>query len=168
MVILPDEVKTRHNIKLESKIKRFDCIRYTGYYKGIEPFMNRKGMFILYLIKANTMVHTTEERRAEYVLQNNSMNFSSVFPLLLPEYTGFAYGDPNNKEKLKNGKDNPLYEFRNDGFLFIIDPYFTKIEILIIEGGRYTIQGYLKQLAAGEFNDALQHMRKTAKQFFEY
>lgn len=168
LVVLPNEVKAKHKIKLDAKIKRFDCIRFAGYYKGIEPFKNKKGMFIEFLTPANTMVHTTDERRAEYVLQNNSQNFSSIYTLLQPEFIGFAWGEPNNKKNLSNGKPNPMYEFKNDGFLFIINPDFTRIELLIIESGRYTIQGYLKQLAAGEFNEALQQMRTTAKTFFEY
>ncbi len=168
LVVLPNEVKAKHKIKLEAKVKRFDCIRFSGFYKGIEPFMNKKGMFIEYLTQANTMVNAPDERRAEYVMQNNSLNFSSIYPLLLPEFTGYAWGEPNNKKNLSNGKPNPLYEFKNDGFLFIVNPDFTRIELLIIEGGRYTIQGYLKQLANGEFDEALQQMRATAKPFYEY
>ncbi len=30
MVVLPDEVKAKHKIKLEAKIKRFDCINFAG------------------------------------------------------------------------------------------------------------------------------------------
>jgi len=168
LVVLSNELKVKHNIKLEAKIKRFDCIRFAGYYKGIEPFMNKKGMFIEYLTRASEMVNASDECRADYVLQNNSLNFSSIYHLLNPELNCYAYGEPNNKKNLSNGKPNPLYKFRNDGFLFIIDPNFTKIELLIIEGGRYLIKGYLSQLAAGEFEEALQQMRNTAKPFFEY
>jgi hypothetical protein len=168
LVVLPDEAKTKHKIKLEAKVKRFDCIRFSGYYKGIEPFLSPKGMLFMYCQKANTMVNASDERLTDYVLQSNSLNFSSIYPLLTPEFTGFAYGEPNNKKHLSNGKPNPIYEFKNDGFLFIINPDYTKIELLIIESSRYTIQGYLKQLANGEFDEALQQMRATAKPFYEY
>lgn len=170
MAALPNEVKAKNKIKVDAKIPRYDCIRFAGYYKGIEPFMNKKGMFNLYLTRANELVNAPDERRADYVLQSNSMNFSSLYPLLNPELGGFAWGEPNNKKSIgkKEPKPNPMYNFRNDGYLFVINPDYTKIELLIIENGRYTIQGYLKQLASGEFAEALKQMRAAAKTFYEY
>lgn len=168
LAILHDEVKAKHKLKVGAKTTSLHCIRSAGFYKGIFPFKNKKGMFFLYLTKANTMVTTTDERRSDYVLQNNSLNFSSIYPLLRPEFSGFAWGEPNNKKNLSNGKPNPMYEFKDDGFLFIIKPDYSKVELLIIEGGRYLIQGYLKQLASGEFDDALYQMRIKAQPFFEY
>ena len=62
--------------------------------------------------------------------------------------------------KMKNGEPNPMLPFADDGFLFISTPDFTAIEILIITNGRYLIQGYLKMLANGAYNEALKAMRE--------
>jgi len=39
---------------------------------------------------------------------------------------------------------------------------------LIISKGRYLIQGYLKMLANGVYDEALQAMREQAKPIFNY
>ncbi len=127
-------------------------------------------MFNLYMSKANTMVNAPDERLTDYVLQSNSLNFSSLYPNMQLDCSGFAYGEPNNKKTVgkKEPKPNPMFDFRNDGFLFVINTDYTKIELLIIENERYTIKGYLKKLVNGELDEALQQMRATAKPFFNY
>lgn len=61
-----------------------------------------------------------------------------------------------------------MLSFSEDAYLFIVNSTFTEIEILIIRRGRYLIQGYLKQLVNGEFNEALTAMRAQAKPIFNY
>lgn len=172
-IVLPDEVKAKHNITLIPANPRLDCIRANGYWKGIEPFINSKGMIKFDLMQTKGIIKAPDQRRAGYYLQGckNSMNFSSIYEHLTPEYTGFGFGNPNDKKTIRvKGQEtvNPMYEFKDAGYLFIYAKDYSRIEILVIENGAFLLPGYVKQLAAGEFNEALEQMRATAKPFFEY
>lgn len=70
--------------------------------------------------------------------------------------------------------ENPFYEYRNDGFLFIIHqdkkavtaekqirPTF--IELIVLDGAKVLIPSYCKQLIMGGFDDAINQLRKQAK-----
>lgn len=169
---LTDEVKRANKIKVGATIPRLDCVAMAGYYEGLKPLFSSKGQLKFYLMKTQGLIHSTDQRRAGYFLMGErSINFSSVF---LQEYnTGdqnpcFAFGEPNSNKKLKSGEPNPMLPYCEDAYLFITTPTFTEIEILIIRRGRYLIQGYLKQLANGEFNEALTAMRAQAKPIFNY
>jgi len=170
-VVLPNEIKQRNKIKLEPVCPRLDCIKSVGYYKGIEPFINKKGMFKFNLMRTDG-IKTDEKRKADYYLQGEkSMNFSSIYPLSLNDKNIVYYGEPNDKPTIKSGKakiDNPMLPYKNDGYLFIINPDYTKIELLVIENGRFLIRGYTKQLANGEFDNMLKQFRETSTTFYNY
>lgn len=170
-IILPNEIKQRNKIKLEPVCPRFDCIRSVGYYKGIEPFINKKGMIKFNLMRTDEH-KTDEKRKADYYLQGEkSMNFSSLFPLALPEIENICFGEPNDKPTIKSGKakiENPMLPYKNDGYLFIIEPDYTRIELLVIENGRFLIKAYAKQLASGEFDEMLKQFRDSAKTYYKY
>jgi len=169
---LPDEVKRANKIKVGASVPRLDCVAIAGYYEGLKPLLSSKGQLKFYLQQTRGLINSSDQRRAGYFLMGErSINFSSVF---LQEYnTGdqnpcFAYGEPNSNKTLKSGEPNPMLSFSEDAYLFITNPGFTELEILIIRRGRYLIQGYLKQLANGEFNEALTAMRAQAKPIFNY
>jgi hypothetical protein len=170
-IVLPDNLKAKHKIKLSRSTPRLDCIRSNGFWKGIDPFINSKGMLKFDLIKTKGIINAPDQRRAGFYLQSNAMNFSSIYEYLTPEYTGFGFGEPNDKKTIRvkgEEKQNPMYLFKDAGYLFIYAKDYSRLEILVIEGGRYLLQGYVKQLAAGEFDEALKQMRATAKTFYEY
>jgi len=100
-------------------------------------------------------------------LTNNSLNFSSIYieDYDFPEY---GYGYPNAKRLLSNGSINPQFEFRNDGYLFVINKDYSEIEILIIPDGRNLISGYYQRLIDGLFDDDLKRLRNQSKSFFQY
>ncbi len=168
---LPDEVKRANKIKVGASVPRLDCTALAGYYEGLKPLYSSKGQLKFYLQQTRGLINSSDQRRAGYFLMGEkSINFSSVF---LQDFGNdqkqcFGYGEPNNNPTLKNGDPNPMNPFCEDAYLFITDPGFIEIEILIIRRGRYLIQGYLKQLANGSFNDALAAMRATAKPIFNY
>lgn len=170
-VVLSNDTKQRNKIKLNPVCPRLDCIRSVGYYKGIEPFINNKGMFKFNLMKADNL-KTDEKRKADYYLQGEkSMNFSSIYPLALPEINNICFGEPNDKPTIKTGKakiENPMHAYKNDGYLFIINPDYTKIELLVVEDGRFLIKAYAKQLANGECEDMLKQFRESATTFYNY
>lgn len=169
---LPDEVKRANKIKVGASVPRLDCVSMAGYYEGLKPLFSSKGQLKFYLMETRGLINSSDQRRAGYFLMGeNSINFSSVF---LQEFDTsdqkqcFGYGEPNSNKTLKSGQPNPMLSFSEDAYLFITNPGFTELEILIIKRGRYLIQGYLKQLANGAFNEALAAMRSQAKPIFNY
>ena len=68
-------------------------------------------------------------------------------------------------------KPNPFYEYKEDGFLFIIHPddkdpnnlIPVSIELIVLEGAKVLISAYCKQLEMGGFDEALEQLRKQAQ-----
>jgi len=182
---LPDEVKRKHKIKLESKTPRFDVIAHAGYYPPLERLKSSKGQIFFNLLKTDGIINSPDNRRAGYSLQCSSppapiksVNFSSIYIL---ETTNadfiIAYGEPPQGKLLKSAKDkkgnpiqreNPFFENGNDGYLFLISQDYSTIEILIIPDGRYLIKSYAMMLIDGKLTAALETIRNIAKSFFNY
>ena len=95
------------------------------------------------------------------------MNLSSIYIDDI-DFENIGYGYPNANRYLVNGSFNPLYEFRNDGYLFIIDKNYKQIELLVIPGGRNLISSYYQKMIDGGFEDQLTYYRKEAKVFYQY
>ena len=179
---LPDEVKKRHGGKAGAKIPRFDVTATAGYYKPLKDLQNNKGMVVAYLNETRGIIDSTDQRRADRFLMgkqttigndgkraNDSVNISSVF-LYHTADGGFmyGYGNPNGNPKLKNGNPNPFYCNKTDGYLFLITPDWKQIEWLVIPNGVYTMEGNVKALADGVYNEALQNMRAAATTYYDY
>jgi hypothetical protein len=169
---LPDVVKSANGIKPGAKIPRLDCVAMAGYYEGLEPLISSKGQLKFYLSQTRGIINSSDQRRAGYFLMgDHSINFSSIFQQkfdIADQNKCFSFGEPNSNETLKGGKPNPMFNFCEDGYLFIHTADFTELEILIIAKGRYLIQGCLKKLANGGYDEALQAMREQAKPIFNY
>ena len=101
-----------------------------------------------------------------------SLNFTG-----LKEYfqdgrlSGYAYGYPDPRPTYSSKeKPNPFFEYKQDGFLFLIkqdekDPTNTIptcIELVVLEGAKVLISAYCKQLVIGGFNDTIEQLRKQA------
>lgn len=169
---LPDEVKSANGIKPGAKIPRLDCVAMAGYYEGLEPLISSKGQLKFYLSQTRGIINSSDQRRAGYFLMGDrSINFSSIFQQKFDigdQNKCFSYGEPNSNKTLKNGQPNPMADYCNDGYLFIHDSNFTELEILIKTDGRFLISGFLKMLANGSYDEALQAMREQAKPIFNY
>lgn len=168
---LPDDVKKANKIKIGARVPRFDVTATAGYYEPLEAFKNAKGMLFFYLQKTTGIINSPDNRRAVHFLQcsKDSCNFSSIFTVDITR-TGkiVAFGEPNGSVQLRRGKSNPFYKFRNDGYLFLISKDYSRIEILVIPNGRHTIRGNVQQLINGNFDDALQTIRKNAQLMYNY
>jgi hypothetical protein len=168
LAILPDEVRAANKIKSKA---RLDCIFFTdmvaGNYKGLTNFVNHKGQLFFYKTACRDFVNTDSKRLSEWSLTGNGLNFSSIYidDLDCPE---IGYGYPNAKRHLSNGSLNPLFEFRNDGYLFLINKDYSEIELLIITDGRNLISSYYQKLIDGGFDDELRQLRQQAEIFYEY
>ncbi len=95
------------------------------------------------------------------------MNFSSIYidDLDFPE---IGYGYPNVNRFLSNGSKNPMFEFRNDGYLFLINKDYSEIELFVIPDGRNLISSYYQKMIDGGFDDEVRELRKQAKIFYQY
>jgi hypothetical protein len=171
LATLPDEVRAAN--KIISKA-RLDCISFTdmvaGGYKGLTFFVNdkrHKGQLFFYKTPCKDFVNTDSKRLAEWSLTGNGLNFSSIYidDLDCPE---IGYGYPNANRLLSNGSINPLFEFRNDGYLFLINKDYSEIELLVIPDGRNLISSYYQKLIDGGFDDEIRQMRQQAKMFYRY
>jgi hypothetical protein len=69
---------------------------------------------------------------------------------------------------LSNGTPNPLFPFRNDGYLFLVNTDYTEIELLIIPDGRNLISSYYQKMIDGGFEEEVNLLRKQARPFYRY
>jgi hypothetical protein len=165
MVMLSNEVKQRNNIKSN---QRFDCIMFKGAYNGINPFVSHKAMFYLNLRPQKEFIKTDSKRLTEFSLTGGkSLNFTGLYFEDIQQPT-FCYGYPNGKLKLSNGELNPVFQFRNDLYLFIVNKDFTEIEILVFQNCKNVASEYLQALIKGEFDNEIVRLRNEAQPFYNY
>jgi hypothetical protein len=168
LALLPDEVRAANKIRSKA---RLDCICFAdmvaGSYKGLTNFVNHKGQLFFYKTPCRDFVNTDSKRIAEWSLTGSGLNFSSIYIDDL-DFAEIGYGYPNAKRLLSNGSQNPLFDFRNDGYLFLINKDYSEIELLIIPDGRNLIGSYYQKMIDGGFDDELIKLRKQAKTFYQY
>lgn len=166
--LLPDEVRAEYKIKSKA---RLDCVSFTdrvaGGYNGLTNFVNNKGQLFVYKTPCRDFINTDSKRLAEWSLTGNGLNLSSIYidDLDCPE---IGYGYPNDKRLLSNGSQNPLFPFRNDGYLFIIYKDYSEIELIVIPDGRNLISSYYQRMIDGGFDDEIRELRQQAKAFYPY
>ena len=164
--MLSNKLKAIHKIKIGAKIPRFDCTLYSGSYQGIKPFINPKGMFKLSLMDSNLFVKTDKKRITEFVLVGGkNLNFSSLFN---EDGGNIYYGYPNGKPFLKDGRKNPLFQFRNDLYVFIIDQDFQQIELLVLPNQKGYALELTQSFLDGDFDDEVNIIKSNTKTFFNY
>ena len=167
MVILTDDLKAANKIKVGAKVPRFDCIEYSGSYEGIKPFKNPLGIFKLSLQEAREFVKTDKKRMAEFVLTGaKNLNFSSLY--FEDEGSNISYGNPNGRPKLKDGRINPSFPFRQDLYIFLLDDTYTQIEILVLKGQKGYASELLQSFIEGDFDEEIECHRNNTKTFYNY
>lgn len=165
---LPDDIKQAHGIRSK---QRLDCTLHSHItndeYQGLKPFQNKKAQMVLYKSPAKDIVSANRKRVAEWILTSGHLNFSSIYieDMDCPQ---IGYGYPNAKPRLSNGQMNPLFEFRNDGYIFLLNDDYTEIEVLIVKDGRNLIGSYYQLMIDGGLNDQLNKLREQALPYFIY
>ena len=146
----------------ESKTPRYVVIAQAGYFKPLQAIKNTKNEIVMYYQRNDKCnPNSTAETRLQC---KGSINFSSVYlDNLKVGETLIGYGEPPQTKELKSGKQNPFFDNRADGYLFVISPNLNTIEILIVPQGRQLIRGYAAKLADGPLNEVLNEIRKSAK-----
>lgn len=168
LALLPEEVRASNKIKSKA---RLDCVGFTdrvpGGYKGLTNFVNCKGQLFFYKAPPREFSQADSKRLAEWALTNNSLNLSSIY-IEDTDFPEIGYGYPNANRLLNNRSPNPLFPFRNDGYLFLINNDYTEIELLVIVDGRNLITSYYQKMIDGGFEEELLLLRVQASPFYNY
>ncbi len=171
---LTPEIRTKNKMKPDTK-NRLDCVSaYTPNIdlRGLTFFVNNKNQMYLYKTPAREISKADLKRQASWMLTGHanglSINLSSIF-IDVPEYPQYAYGNPPYQKMIGRGKKpNPLFSFRNDLYLFILNSDYTEIELIIIPEQKNLWNQYYIKLIQGEFTDVIKHLRENASAFFDY
>ena len=159
------------------KTPKYVITAQAGYYPPMDEIVGKDGKISMYL-QANGGSGGSKKINAPAMkLQaKNSLNFTGLKDYFVDgKLSGFAYGYPlADKVYSSKKKENPFYQYRNDGFLFIIHqdqkattapeqirPTF--IELIVLEAAKVLIPSYCKQLMMGGFDEAINQLREQAK-----
>ena len=144
------------------KIPKYIITKEAGYYEPMEQIKGRNGLVSMYLMEKLKDGANVPSMRLQ---AKNSLNFTGLKDYFVDgRLSGFAYGYPLADKVYSSKKiENPFYEYRNDGFLFIIHqdqkaatvpeqirPTF--IELIVLDGAKVLIPSYCKQLMMGGFD----------------
>ena len=149
---------------------KFTIVGAVGDYPPMELLRGRDNKISMNLMeKSKEGIHVPSAR----LQAKGSLNFTGLKEWFVNDkLSGFAYGYPSNKPTYsKDNKPNPFYDYRNDGYLFVVHQdqsnpeniIPTEIELIVLEGAKVLISSYCKQLVIGGFNEALENLRKQAK-----
>lgn len=152
------------------KTPKYTIISQAGFYPPMELLKGRDGKISMHLMEKLKEGDNVPSMRLQ---AKNSLNFTG-----LKEYfedgklSGFCYGYPMDRPIYsKDEKPNPFFDYKQDGFLFLIqqdekDPTNltpTFIELIVLEGAKVLVSAYCKQLVMGGFDEALQALRLQAQ-----
>ena len=148
-----------------------------GYYPPMDLIKGRDGVPYLYLMPKR-------KDRASVPPMNlqakSSLNFTGLKEYFVDgKFSGYAYGNPNTSAYYgKDKKENPFFNYRGDGYLFIMPKeeittvHFDKVgdvvvpkqfELIVLSGGATLIPHYCKQMLMGGFDNELQAIRQHVK-----
>lgn len=161
---LSDEVKSANGIRSKA---RLDCTAHSGNYTGLTNFVNAKGQLFFYLTPARDIINSDSRRIADWSLTNNSQNLSSIY-IEDMDSPNIGFGYCNANRLLSNGQKNPMFQFRNDGYLFLVNPDYTVIELLVISNGRNLISLHYQKFIDGGYDGEVRQLREQAEPFYKY
>lgn len=151
------------------KTPKYTIVAQAGFFPVMKCLKGRNGQ-----VSFNLMEKLKEGANvpAMRLQAKNSLNFTGLKDYFENgKLSGFAYGYPLDKETYsKDKKPNPFYEYRNDGYLFLVhqDPNTpssiipTCIELIVLEGAKVLISSYCKQLVMGGFDGDIKALREQA------
>lgn len=160
---LPKPVKKLNKIRSE---KRVDCTHHFNplHYNGLTNFVNKNKQIFFYV--TDTTQFSSSFQKSDVALTQSGYNFSSI--IYDCEGCNIGYGYPNPKPKLANGSINPLYKHRNDGYIFIHNDDYSKLELLVFPFKKYVIESIYNHIIDGYFDEQLEYIQGASKVFYEY
>lgn len=146
--------------RLNDKERSVPCYEVTdiaGKFPPMEILKNAEGKIRLYLNDTRGRVNAPDRTRADkWLMGRESFNFSSIYILTETTRTDYVFGcgTPNVSPTFGRTRKefNPFYNYRNDGYVFVITPDYEQIKILVVQNGRYQIKQCAQQIAA-TYND---------------
>lgn len=161
---------TRKANKIRSS-KRLDCVSYVDLtdsgYRGLDAFRNKSNQMCLTKTDSSFFVKKVPKQLAQWCLVGNGVNLSSVYYYDITNHN-MAYGFPSQGKSFGNGKTNPLYEFRNDAYLFIVDDDFTRLEVVVIKDARNILPSCCQMLFDGKLDSVLSKLRSQQIEYYNY
>lgn len=152
------------------KTPKYTITAQAGYYPPMEQLRGRDGQISMNLMEKLKEGDNVPSMRLQ---AKNSLNFTGLKDYFIDgKLSGFAYGYPLDKPTYsKDEKPNPFFEYKQDGFLFLIeqnekDPTNlipTSIELVVLEGAKVLVSAYCKMLVMGGFDEALEALREQAQ-----
>lgn len=152
------------------KTPKYTITAQAGYYPPMEQLRGRDGLISMNLMEKLKDGDNVPSMRLQ---AKNSLNFTGLKDYFQDgKLSGFAYGYPLDKQTYsKDDKPNPFFDYKQDGFLFLIEQDEkaptnltpTSIELVVLEGAKVLISAYCKQLVMGGFDEALQALREQAQ-----
>lgn len=133
---------------------RRDCIRIydPNNTNPLKDFITRKPGIIRLSLRENfDLILADEKRLADISLWGKGGNLSSLYSDI-PE-SGCFYGNP---------------KIGTDAYLFYCSKDFKKIELFIIEGGRWMIHNYFEAFICGEYEKDMNRSRTESIRFQDY
>lgn len=156
------------------KTPKYVIIAQAGYYPPMEQLTGRNGKITMYLMEKLKEDANVPSMRLQ---AKDSLNFTGLKEYFVDgRLSGFAYGYPlTDKTYSSKKKENPFYEHKDDGYLFIVHQDRnantaakqirpTVIELIVLDGAKVLISSYCKQLIMGGFDEAIKSLREQAKQ----
>lgn len=156
------------------KTPKYVVLTQAGYYPPMEQIKGRNGLVSMYLMEKLKEGTNVPSMRLQ---AKDSLNFTGLKDYFVDgRLSGFAYGYPlTDKTYSSKKKENPFFEYKDDGYLFIIHQDQTAetvpeqikptiIELVVLEGAKVLISSYCKQLMMGGFDEVLKSLREQAKQ----
>ena len=174
---LPQTLKEKHGIKPDAKDKRFDCVKSSMCWGGVECLTTKKGkgagQWKITLTDTRHFVRVSEPRRGAFAIKvNGNINLSSVHLVDTDLHNGYYVGTgtpPNGATIWRGRKANPLKAFENDGFIVLLHSSWQYMEILFYANSRHFIRAIATDLINnGESWERLEQLRKSSTAFYEY
>ena len=158
------------------KTPKYMITTQAGYYPPMDALVGRDGKISMFLQVSKDSGSKKDNAPAMRLQAKDSLNFTGLKDYFVDgKLSGFAYGYPLAvKTYGSKQKSNPFFEYKDDGFLFIVHqdnkaireaekirPSF--IELIVLDGAKVLISSYCKQLMMGGFNEVLDALREQAK-----
>ena len=164
----------RYYARLEAvasgKTPKYTIVEQVGYYPPMMDLIGRDGKISMYLQEKLKSGSNVPSMRLQ---AKNSLNFTGLKDWFIDgKLSGYAYGYPSDEKTYGKGRINPFYDYKNDGYLFIVhqaeEAHENKlipssIELVVIEDAKILISAYCKQLIMGGFNEELNLLRRQSK-----
>jgi hypothetical protein len=149
------------------KTPKYQIVKEVGYYLPMDSLRGRDGKISFYLMEKLKEGANVPAMRLQ---AKGSINFTGLKDYFVDgKLSGYAYGYPYGERVFsRDNKPNPFYDYREDGYLFLISQELQKrgtpasIELIVLEGAKILAPAYCKQLLMGGFDDVLHTLRRQA------